>query len=231
MTKLIFQPTLSLFINNAYKEHSFVSAFIYGAQGVGKTTYGLKTLYYVYGSWKEALDNTYFYIDDLLPRLREAFDRGERIKAILLDDAGVWLVKYYWRRDFSIWFSKFFNLMRTIISGIIFTSVEVTDIIKFVRDKVMYRVHVMRTGENSSEAIGYRVRTSPLLEQYVERIFEDKFTLSLPDNVRREYEAKRRQAITTLFQELERSSSKQLPIEERESLEREFEELVKSFQA
>lgn len=229
MTITLTQTTLSLFINKAYENYSFVSAFIYGPQGVGKTTYALKTLYYVYGSWEEALNNTYFYIDNLLPRLKETFERGERIKAVLLDDAGVWLVKYYWRRDFSVWFSKFFNLIRTIVSGVIFTSVEVTDIVKFVRDKVMYRVNVMRISRDTSKAIGYRVKTNPMLEQYVERVFEDIFGLSLPEDVREKYEAKRREAIATLFKELESSTPKELSSEERKSLEEELDRLVKSF--
>jgi len=202
MTVVLRKPTLSLFIDKAYENYGFVSAFIYGSQGSGKTTYALKTLYYVYGSWEEALNNTYFYIDDLLPRLYDTFNRGERIKAILLDDAGVWLMKYHWRKDFSVWFSKLFNLLRTIVSGVIFTSVEATDIVKFVRDKMMYRVYVIKISNTHSIAIGYKVNITPLLEQYVERIFEDTYSLKLPNDVREKYEAKRREAISTLFQEL-----------------------------
>ena len=32
------EPTLSYLIKKAYNDYSFVSAFVYGHQGVGKTT-------------------------------------------------------------------------------------------------------------------------------------------------------------------------------------------------
>ena len=222
-------PTLSLFIKNAIGSYSFVSAFIYGSQGAGKTTYGLKTLYHVYGSWDKALEHTYFFIDDLLPKLRDHFERGERIPAVLLDDAGVWLIKYHWRTDFNVWFSKLFNLMRTVVAGVIFTSVEATDIVKFVRDKVMYRVHVIRKAPKEAEAIGYRVFMTPLLEPMVKRVFADRVRLELPDYVRASYEKKRRDAMKRLFEELSPKKGEITKLTKEEA-EKELEELFKSLE-
>jgi len=195
--------TLSLFINSAYSSYGFCSAFVYGSQGVGKTTYALKVLYGVYGDWDKVLENTYFYIDNLIPRLKDCVKSGKRIKAILLDDAGVWLIKYHWRKDFSVWFSKLFNLIRTICSGIIFTSVEVSDIVKFVRDKVQYRVSIRVIDNLTREAIGYRVITLPTLERIVKRWFIDRFRLDLPGDVRKEYEEMRKEAIERLMSDVE----------------------------
>ena len=210
MTIVLNEPTLSFLIKQAYKNYGFVSAFIYGPQGVGKTTYGLKVLYYVYGSWELALKYTFFDLETTKQFLENAFTNNRRIKAILLDDVGTWLIKYSWRSNPSIWFSKLYNMIRTVCSGVIFTSVEVSDIIKFIRDKVIFRVSVSKVSPDTSLAIGYKVNTLPSLDQYVEKVFEDEFGLSLPGYVRTYYELKRRQALSSLFETKPKGSLKQV---------------------
>jgi len=210
MTIVLNEPALSFLIKQAYRNYGFVSAFIYGPQGVGKTTYGLKVLYYVYGSWDLALKYTLFDLETTKQVLENAFNKSRRIKVILLDDVGTWLIKYSWHKNPAIWFSKLYNMIRTVCSGVIFTSVEVSDIIKFVRDKVVYRVPIKRIDQNTSLAIGYKVNTLPSLEQYVERIFEDEFGLKLPSYVRTYYEMKRREALANLFERKPKGSLKQV---------------------
>ena len=209
--KIVKGLTLSYFIKRAYENYGFVSAFIYGFQGVGKTTYGLKVLHGIYNDWDMVLDNTYFYIDNLLPKLKESYKSGERIKAILLDDAGVWLTKYYWYRHFSVWFSKFFNLIRTVSAGLLFTSVEVTDIVKFVRDKMVYRVAIIPENRLWRKAIGYKVVLLPSLDRIVVRYFADRFTLKLPSDVRKQYEEMRKEALEKLMSEIERKKQPPKP--------------------
>jgi len=210
MTIVLSEPTLSYLIRKAYKNYGFVSAFIYGPQGVGKTTYGLKVLYYVYGSWDLALKYTFFDLEETKRTLENAFNNNKRIRAILLDDVGVWLIKYSWRSNPSIWFSKLYNMIRSVCSGVIFTSVEVSDIIKFIRDKVIFRVAVKKVSFDRSLAIGYKVNTLPSLDQYVERVFEDEFGLTLPSYVRSYYELKRREALSSLFKAKKEGSLKQV---------------------
>ncbi len=206
-------PTLSFFINSAHKNYSFVSAFIYGPQGVGKTTYALKTLYYVYKDWDCVLKHTFFDYESLINRLEEAFDKGERIKALLIDDAGLVFIKYLWRSSPSIWFSKLYNLIRSLATGVIFTSVEVTDIIKFIRDKVIYRVSMERVGPNESVATGYKVIITPMLESTVKRIFQDHVSLELPNEVREHYERIRRNVIGNLLSEIKQHRKRPPKIE------------------
>ena len=209
-TIVLNEPTLSFLIKQAYKNYGFVSAFIYGPQGVGKTTYGLKVLYYAYGSWDLALKYTLFDLETTKQLLENAFTNNRRIKAILLDDVGTWLIKYSWHRNPSIWFSKLFNMVRSVCSGVLFTSVEVSDIIKFIRDKVIFRVSVKKLSFDRSLAVGYKVNTLPSLDQYVEKIFEDEFGLSLPGYVRTYYELKRREALSSLFKAKKEGSLKQV---------------------
>jgi len=194
--------TLSVFIREAHKKNGFLSAFIYGYQGVGKTTYALKVMYYVYKDWNKVLEHTFFYLDDALPLLREAVDSGKPLKAILFDDAGTWLIKYAWGRDFNVWFSMLYNLIRSVSSGVLFTSVEATDVIKYIRDKVMYRVKIEPVDETIRVALGYYVGMTPKLERYVVKVFEDYYKLELPADVRMAYEMKRREAIEHLFEQI-----------------------------
>jgi len=190
-------------INYAYGHYGFVSFFIYGKQGTGKTTYCLKVLKEAYGDWDIVLKNTYFYIDTLIPRLKQCVKEGKRIKAILLDDAGVWLIKYQWFKRFPIWFGKLWNLMRTVCSGILFTSVEVCDIIKFVRDKIEYRISIVPLSDVERMAKAYKVRVLPSMDKIIEKAYYDYFTLRLPGDVRKEYEEMRREALERLMKELE----------------------------
>jgi hypothetical protein len=193
------KTSLALLIENAYNNYGFVSAFIYGHQGAGKTTYALKTLYYVYGDWDKALEYTFFDIRELENKLKWAFIKNKRIKAILLDDAGYSLIKYSWRDEYSQKIAKLFNLARTVVSGILFTSIETTDIIAFIRDKIMYPVSIRIVDKTYSEARGYRIYLSPLMEKIPKKVFRDLFIRRLPDHVYKKYEEKRREALANLF--------------------------------
>jgi len=210
------EPTLSFLIKRAYSQYGFVSAFIYGSQGEGKTTYAMHVLRYVYGDWENALRYVFMDTKPLILTLKEAHDRGERIPAVLIDDAGKSLIKYSWGERGSIAFATLYNLMRSVCSGVLFTSVEATDIIKFVRDKVQFRVHVRRVSPEESVAVGYKVSYSPLLEPYVRRYFVDRYSLRLPESVRERLEAIRRESVEETLQSVLGSLERQK--RKRESL-------------
>ncbi|PLJ76757.1 MAG: hypothetical protein B7L53_09990 [Thermofilum sp. NZ13] len=200
MVRSLREPTLSFLIRRAYSQYGFVSAFIYGSQGEGKTTYAMWTLRYVYGSWEKATQYVFMDTKPLILTLKKAHEKGERIPAVLIDDAGKSLIKYSWGERGSIAFAILYNLMRSVCSGVLFTSVEATDIIKFVRDKVQYRVQVRRVSPEESVAVGYKVGYSPLLEPYVRRYFVDRYPLRLPDDVRAHLESIRRESVEETLQ-------------------------------
>ena len=183
--------TPSKIIKYEYGRMGFSSFFVYGYQGVGKTTYALKVLKEVYGSWDLALKHLYFRLEPLMTDLSRYFAEGKRIPAVVVDDAFIALPKYRWMQDAELWFFEFFNLARTTVAGIIFTSIESVDIAKFVRDKIRYRIHVIRFGDKAV-ARGYEVVMYPSLEKGVRLVFEDRFSLSLPVDVREKYDTHRR---------------------------------------
>ncbi len=68
-------------IKRMVKENGFMSVMIVGRQGVGKTTYAMRTLYHYYKDWDKVLESMTFDPIELL-RKRENYD------VILIDDAG-----------------------------------------------------------------------------------------------------------------------------------------------
>ncbi len=166
------------------------------------------TLYHIYNDWDKVLQHTYFEPDSLIEDLKKAFNRYERLKAVLLDDVSLWLIRFSYREKFNVWFGKLFNLMRSLTAGVIMTSVELTDIVKLIRGKVIYRIPItQRQGFNNARV--YRVYTTPKLEKAVKKVFIDRYTLDMiPGDIRQYYEDKRREALKRLFNELDEIQGK-----------------------
>ena len=129
------------------------------------------------------------------------------IGMILIDDASICLMKFLWFKAASVWFSKLFNFMRSVSAGVIFTSIEVGDILKFIRDKVMYRVQIKRVSNGRALAIGYQQLFLPDLSSYVRKSFIDEFGLDLPSEIRANYEKVRHDTLQTLMNEVSKKKS------------------------
>ncbi|RUM47494.1 MAG: hypothetical protein DSY37_02245 [Hyperthermus sp.] len=130
---------LARLISSAYKRYDFLSAFVVGPQGMGKTTYAMLVAYEVYGDWDRVLDSLYFDPREALPRFREALASGKRIPVVIFDDAGMHLSKYLIsssREGFHLTrlLNALINLARTLTAGVIYTSPDM-DILKELRKK------------------------------------------------------------------------------------------------
>ncbi len=156
---------LSRLIEEAHRSEGFVSAFVYGPQGVGKTSYCLHVAADVYGSWDLALKSLYFdptnAIDAMLERIEvlESGEADERIKVMIMDDAGVWLSKSSWWEESKQEFGELFDLIRSACSCIIFNSPG-NNIIGRVSNEIMYRVKIVKINADMCETLqnmGYRV--------------------------------------------------------------------------
>ncbi len=197
-------------ILKAHREKGFVAMEIFGPQGIGKTTYALKTLHQVYeqiytqykipgDSWEKALEMTFFDVEDFIPYLIEARVKRKVIPAVLFDDAGIWLEKYAWRQDDIRGFVKLYKMIRTFVSGIIFTTPSPEDIVKNVREKAWFQIKIAKGGQNQ---VGNR-RGKAMLYQYEVRKVGDSlkgvvrekaidfFSIRLPNHVFEKYEKMR----------------------------------------
>jgi len=196
-------------ILKAYETFGFTSFMVVGSQGTGKTTLALKAMYHVYRDWNKVIEYTFLEPEELMNVLRERFESGERIPAVLVDDVAVGFDKYSWASQQSKTFAKLFNLIRSISSGTIFTSVEGSDLFKWVRDKIQYEVWVRRLSREESEYRIYRRIYYPgNPNPYVKLRVIGRLTFEgIPDWVRKYYEDKRREAIRYIFRQLEEEES------------------------
>lgn len=212
---------LTELIRRAMKCNGVVVAYVYGNFGSGKTSYALWTAYEVLGSWDRVLAHLFFDPAEAALKMKKAIDTGRRLPVIIMDDAGLWLDRMtWWERD-KVAFMQFFNLIRSVAAGLIFTT-PTEELPKQILRKTMIRVKVTplsdeegaRFGELYSRvkraaeelglasavalATGYRVKTLPSFTQFVEKHFYDLFPLHYP--IFREYEAKRRKALKHYFE-------------------------------
>ena len=181
-----------------------------GPQGSGKTTYAMLVAYEVYGNWSDVLGHLYFDPMESLPRLREALETGSRVPLIIYDDAGLHLSKYLlstgkrgWR--IAVLFNGLINLARTVTAALIYTSPDM-DILKELRKKAWIIAEPMAPhGASRPERAAYLYRKRILASgrPIAKKIGIDFYRLdSIPDWVRKHYEAKRREAMKPLMEQL-----------------------------
>jgi len=208
-------------IKRMVKENGFMSVMIVGRQGVGKTTYAMRTLYrYFNGDWDKVLESITFDPIELL-RKRKHYD------VILIDDAGVHLSKYDWRNKSD--FAKFFNVIRDVTNFVIFTTPDEGDILKNVRDKLTYLAVIhghLKPKKGKKKAEGYEYLgdeywtdggyatiykrklvinrfTNYKPEYHYEAVMHfDIFRYEIPDDIRQRYAEMRAKVTQSLIDEL-----------------------------
>ncbi len=189
----------------AYHEKGFTGVEIFGQQGLGKTTYAIKIMKQVYQElgvgdpWSQALNMTFFDVEDFVPLLIQARVKGERIPVVLFDDAGIWLEKYAWQKENIRGFVKLYKMIRTFVSAVIFTTPSPEDIVKNVREKAWYQIKIVRGGKSQSgNPLGqamlfkYEVKKDGnSLKGVVREEAIDTFVVRLPEEIYNRYEKMR----------------------------------------
>ena len=206
-------------IINAYKTNGFESAIVFGKQGTGKTTYALKVAKEVYQrlghepdkAWELALDSLFFELKDAL-RMMKIFRQNDRtIPVITFDDAGIWLQKYLWYKEEMIKFYRIYNIIRNIVSGIIFTSPSPNDIAFYVREKGWKLIMITRNGRQPDGTPKARAKIAvnkitiikgKITNKIKWRTIDD-YTVKLPDWVYKEYVERRKVYEEKLLEELD----------------------------
>ncbi len=194
-------------ILTAYKTEGFVAGEVFGPQGYGKTTYSLKVSHEVYKElgysdpWSSALDSLYFDIKGALEILIEAYFQEKRIPVMIFDDAGIWLEKYSWQSQELRTFVRLYKLMRTLVSGVIFTTPSEGDLLKNVREKTWFKIKITRNGTASTGVRKARANIFVFSVKYkrhklnetVEEKAVDNFRVNLPDDIYKKYIVKRKE--------------------------------------
>jgi len=215
--------TLADLMKIAYERNGVVTAYVYGEFGHGKTSYALWNAYYVLGSWSKILNYLFFSPKEAVKIMGKAIDSGIRLPIIIMDDAGLWLDKLTWWEEDKIAFMQFFNLIRSVAAGVIFTTPS-EELPKQIVKKCFFRVSVSPASKNKivslageegyrevlsltekyglehvfSIATGYRLKTLPSFFSLVSKEFYDIYPLQYP--IFQEYERKRRKALKQYFE-------------------------------
>ena len=158
-------------IKKALSHDGVVTAYIYGDFGYGKTSYALWVAYEVYRDWGKVLEYTFFEPREAVKAMEKAIRENTRIPVIIMDDAGLWLDKLTWWESDKIAFMQFFNLVRSVAAGVLFTTPS-EDLPKPIRSKCAFRVSVRPISTREAEAI----LSPPLLEAVYSKI--EKFTIN-----------------------------------------------------
>ena len=210
-------------IKLAYRRNGVISAYVYGEFGYGKTSYALWTAYEVLGSWRKVLNYLFFDPGEAVKVMAKAIYTDKRLPIIIMDDAGLWLDKLTWWQEEKVAFMEFFNLIRSVTAGVIFTTPS-EELPKQILKKCFFRIAVSPATERKiaelireedfrkvialtekyglehvfSIATGYKLKTLPSFFSLVRKEFYDVYPLQYP--VFREYKRKRRKALKQYFE-------------------------------
>jgi len=201
---------LTRLIERAYENEGFVSALIFGSQGIGKTSYALHVAKQIYDSWYKALDHLFFNPKEAIKVLHKALKQGERLKAIILDDAGLWLGKSQWWHREKLEFAEFFDIIRTVCSSVIFTT-PADNILNRLSHEIQLRIKVSpidselynqlkKAGHNidvNSWRVAkiYQFSLSPLFQPIIKKHAYDIYPLHYPRHIKDLYDKKRLEAV------------------------------------
>ena len=215
---------MSTLIRRALKTDLVVTAYVYGEFGYGKTSYALWTGYEVLGSWSKVLDYLFFSPGEAVRVMGRAVERGERLPIIIMDDAGLWLDRLTWWEADKVAFMEFFNLIRSVAAGVIFTAPS-EELPRQVIRKCFFRVSVKPAYKDTivkyvgtegyeallnvanqfgvkpvfNMAVGYRLKMLPSFMEYIKKEFYDFYPLQYPNSVYEAYKEKRQSAVRLYF--------------------------------
>ena len=140
--RFVYPPTalvtkMALDLNTAFLEAVVSAPRVMFTLGIGKSVYGLKTLYYVYDkNWNIAKQYIVFMPQEFLRIFERAVDENARIPIIVWDDAGHWVGRQRWQNKFVVAVREFLNVIRTHIAVILFTAPRFGELAKGIRDNL-----------------------------------------------------------------------------------------------
>jgi len=128
--------------------------------------------------------------------------RTYRFKAILSDDAGIWLNSENWKDPYVAAVTKWLQVARTITSSIILTTTSPFNIVKKIRNLDMYTIRIMPDSKNARIAKGYKQSVFSTGKSFVKGVWLDRFNVMLDNDLYNWYAPVRQSYVDEINQEL-----------------------------
>jgi hypothetical protein len=195
-------------IEDAYYKNEFQIFIVYGPFGYGKSSYAIQVLNEIYHWWTYNKDGTVTYSRDdwfedfqrhifFHPKdfiLRCVREDNRREKAVVWDDAGLWLHALDFSDPFVKAVGKYLNVARTDFAAIIFTAPLPTWVTYKVRNLPQaITLKIIKLSSNPSikdmrRAKAFQFWISPDMKKSgVRNIYHDDFKVKLPQDAYDKY--------------------------------------------
>ena len=122
--------TLANKIRFAYQNYDSIFIYVVGRIGAGKTSFALHLAREILGDWRKVLDHVYFDVNEFMKKCYNLVRRSERMKIVILDDAGATLNSLRFREEKMMKIAEILNLSRSFVSGVIFTTPDIYDVLR-----------------------------------------------------------------------------------------------------
>lgn len=203
LQKESFEFNLTEFI---IKKPTFVGATLYGERRIGKSVYGLLTLYQVYKNWDDVFKYIFFSIRDLTKFLMNCAKNDYKCPVIMWDDAGVQggAQMYHTNRVLVHYLGAVFDVVGTALKGIILTTPDSENLIKAIRRANFYKVKVI-PGQHEYDRIAtiYLPMRTPYEQFRLQKKGVDNFDVRLPIKIYEKYYKMRKQYSISALESLE----------------------------
>lgn len=196
-------------INQAYYFDGFFAMTVEGPQRIGKTAYASKAFGQAFGEWaikpephcvKADLDEVKRWMN-FLPReyLDCIMDVYEKVRGVILDDAGLWLYALDWYEPFVKAVNKWMQVCGTRFASVFLTTPNKNLISSKVLD-ALPEMKVCRVEKAGYDTLSSRPRLAKVYERWdypdgkkggVKSKWEDKFNAMLPDSFYHWYKPRR----------------------------------------
>jgi hypothetical protein len=172
-------------------------------RGIGKSVLAIRMLYHAYGTWDEAKRYIFYTPKEFVKVFKELYEKKKRVPLIVWDDAGEWLYRGRFREKFAMTVVEYLEVIRTVVSNLMFTATSPGKLLKGVRESIRYVILVSSKGVIYIDKQRDKFIKRSLATLYVnqedmtwlfnrrlkppEPVMEYLFYVTLPEQVYREY--------------------------------------------
>lgn len=203
---------------NAIENNSFESALVVGKRSIGKSSYSVKVAKEVYQTlyditdkeaYRMAIESICFSLNDIITVMKK-YHYQDRKPIVIWDDAGAYGsgLRYHTHISEFAFLRGGMDTIRTVCAGLLLTAPNQKALIRFLRDYDDYIIRVVKIDGWYRMATGYNRTTLPSGKRVIRKLWQDRFSAYLPNNVYRTYMNLRDKYKDELIRELEESQQK-----------------------